>query len=119
MKGEYMDEFGTANHDFWKARVSNPLEKICTNDVQLDRLETDQIIKRLSQNCSVLEAGCGAGVLARDIQSNLSLNRYHGFDFVQDLIEIAKSNFAKCKNRFFRPIQELRPQSPYQSLAWL
>jgi 2-polyprenyl-3-methyl-5-hydroxy-6-metoxy-1,4-benzoquinol methylase len=94
MKGEYMDEFGTANHDFWKARVSNPLEGICTNDLQLDRLESDQIIKRLSENCSVLEAGCGAGVLARDIQSNLSLNRYHGFDFVQDLIEIAKSHFA-------------------------
>jgi len=89
-----MDEFAKANHDFWKARVSNPLEGICTNDLRLDRLESNQIIKRLSQNSTVLEVGCGAGVLARDIKSNWTLNKYHGFDFVKDLIEIARLNYA-------------------------
>ena len=40
------------NHDFWVDRLKkNPKNQVCTNDVLLDKIETQQILNILKDDC--------------------------------------------------------------------
>lgn len=92
----YKDKNNIRN--FWKSRVKNSENTVCTNDVQLDLLEEDQIIKRIRNNKSILEVGCGNGKLLNRLQKKISIKAYHGTDFVQELIDKANKKYLKYKN---------------------
>ena len=64
----YKDKNNIRN--FWKSRVENSENTVCTNDAQLDLLEEDQIIKRIKNDKSILEVGCGNGKLLDRLQKN-------------------------------------------------
>ena len=52
------------NHDFWVERLKkNQEEQVCTNDIAFDDVEDNEILKRIEDNKSILEIGCGNGVL--------------------------------------------------------
>lgn len=55
------------NYKFWLSRMNNSERKVCTNDVNLDFIEEDQIIKNLKNNKNILEIGCGNGVLVKEL----------------------------------------------------
>ena len=77
------------NHDFWVERIkTNSPDKVCTNDVGLDQLESNQIFNKISNNKRILEIGCGNGLLYEEIKNKFNPKRYLGTDFVQELIEI-------------------------------
>lgn len=82
-------KFKKENHDFWVSRIKskNP-EKICSNDVALDKIEGLQILNKLRNDCKVLEIGCGNGLLYDQIRKKFDISKYIGTDFVQDLIKI-------------------------------
>ena len=84
--------------NFWKLRVDNSENTVCTNDVKLDLIEEDQIIKRIKNNKSILEVGCGNGKLLNRLKKKISLKTYHGTDFVQELIDKANKKYLKYKN---------------------
>lgn len=81
-------KFKKENHDFWLTRLNkNHPSSVCTNDVALDQLESDQIINAVKNDQSILEIGCGNGLLYQQICDKYKLTRYLGTDFVNDLIE--------------------------------
>ena len=84
--------------NFWKSRVENNENTVCTNDFQLDLLEEDQIIRRIKNNKSILEVGCGNGKLLNRLRKKVSIKTYHGTDFVQELIDKANKKYLKYKN---------------------
>lgn len=66
MKNNYKHK--KKNYNFWLNRLNNQNESlVCTKDVILDRLEEEQIIKNIKNNSSVLELGCGNGVILKKI----------------------------------------------------
>ena len=61
------------NHDFWVDRLKkNPKNQVCTNDVLLDKIETQQILNILKDDCSILEVGCGNGLLYQEIKKKFN-----------------------------------------------
>ena len=81
-------KFKKENHDFWVKRLNeNDPTSVCTNDVALDQLETSQIIDAVKNDQSILEIGCGNGLLYQEICEKYKLTRYLGTDFVNELIE--------------------------------
>ena len=81
-------KFKKENYDFWVARLkSNASNQVCTNDFGLDFIESKAILSRLSDGASVLEIGCGNGLLYEEMKKKFNLDKYVGTDFVQELVE--------------------------------
>jgi ubiquinone/menaquinone biosynthesis C-methylase UbiE len=88
-------KFKQDNYDFWKNRLKlNPPEKVCTNDMNLDILECKQFLDENLQGKTILEIGCGNGLLYNEICKTYKIKKYIGVDFVKELVE-----FCKKKNR--------------------
>ena len=80
-------KFKKDNYDFWVERLkSNSSNQVCTNDVGLDVIESRAILSRISDGASVLEIGCGNGLLYEEMRKLFNLDKYVGTDFVDELI---------------------------------
>jgi SAM-dependent methyltransferase len=91
------------NHDFWVERLKiNQERQVCTNDVAFDDVEDNEILKRLKDNKSVLEIGCGNGVLYSKLSKKLNNFSYLGTDFVKDLVEVCKKKSSSEKHKFIQ-----------------
>jgi ubiquinone/menaquinone biosynthesis C-methylase UbiE len=95
-------KFKKENYDFWLSRINSDMpEKVCSNDVALDKLESLQILDKLNNNSKILEIGCGNGLLYDQIRKEYQVSKYVGTDFVKDLIDICnkkknpKDNFLQ------------------------
>ncbi|NKB33475.1 MAG: methyltransferase domain-containing protein [Pseudomonadales bacterium] len=99
------------NYDFWVSRLKeNSPGKVCTNDLGLDALEAHQILSKLSDGASILEIGCGNGLLYEEIRNNFKIEKYVGTDFVEELIAICESKKLNEKDQFFQlDMTELQP----------
>ena len=64
----------------------NPTNQVCTSDVGLNVLESKEIISRVTDGKSVLEIGCGNGLLYKELRKTFNLSKYVGTDFVNELI---------------------------------
>ena len=65
-------KFNKENHDLWVSRMNSDIpEKVCSNDVALDKLESLQILDNLSNHSKILELGCGNGLLYEQIKKNI------------------------------------------------
>jgi len=60
-------KFKEENYKFWLSRYNNSDRKVCTNDIFLDLLEEDQIIKNIKDNKTILEIGSGNGILLKKL----------------------------------------------------
>jgi len=89
-------KFKKENYDFWVERLaSNAPNQVCTNDVGLDFIESKAILSRISDGASVLEIGCGNGLLYQEMRKIFNLKKYVGTDFVNELVvdcNIKKTN---------------------------
>jgi 2-polyprenyl-3-methyl-5-hydroxy-6-metoxy-1,4-benzoquinol methylase len=84
-------KFKKENYNFWKNRLkSKPIKKVCTNDLNLDVLESKQILDENLQGKTILEIGCGNGLLYNQICKKHKIKKYIGIDFVKELIEFCK-----------------------------
>jgi len=84
-------KFKQDNYDFWKNRLKlNSPKKVCTNDVNLDILESKQILDENLQSKTILEIGCGNGLLYNEICKKHKIKKYIGVDFVKELVEYCK-----------------------------
>ena len=91
------------NHDFWVERLkSNHESVVCTNDKAFDEVEDNEILKRVKDNKSILEIGCGNGILYSKLSKKLNNFSYLGTDFVQDLIEVCKKKSSSNKHKFIQ-----------------
>jgi len=91
------------NHNFWLMRTLRELpEKICTNDPCLDIYESDYILSKIKKNKSVLEVGCGNGLLYEKIRDNVNIQKYLGIDFVRELVSLAKAKIKNSKDLFLQ-----------------
>lgn len=102
-------KFKKENHDFWVDRMkSNEPEKICSNDVALDKIESFQIINKLRDNCKILEIGCGNGLLYDEIKKKFKVSKYVGTDFVQELIDICNKKKNSEDNFYQLDMTEIK-----------
>jgi len=87
-------KFKQENYNFWKNRLKfNSLEKVCTNDVNLDILESKQFLDENLQGKTILEIGCGNGLLYNEICKTYKIKKYIGVDFVKEFIEFCKKKY--------------------------
>lgn len=85
-------KFKQDNYDFWKNRLKlNSPEKVCTNDVNLDILESKQFLDENLKGKTILEIGCGNGLLYNKICKKYKIKKYIGTDFVKELVEYCKN----------------------------
>ena len=85
------------NHDYWLSRLKEKnSNEVCTNDYFFDQIESDFLISKLRQKSSVLEIGCGNGMLYEKIAEEKKPTFYIGTDFVQELIDECN---LKLKNK--------------------
>ena len=91
------------NYEFWVKRIKkNQPNQVCTNDVGLDRLESNQILSKLKNNKSILEIGCGNGLLYEEIRRLFDVEKYVGTDFVSELIQICDAKKIDEKDAFLQ-----------------
>ena len=91
------------NYSFWLERLKNKSpNQVCTNDVGLDKFETNYILSKLSNNSKILEIGCGNGLLYENIRKNLNIDQYVGTDFVSELISYCNSKILNTSDRFMQ-----------------
>jgi len=91
------------NHDFWVERLKKNKERqVCTNDIAFDDVEDNEILKRVKSNKSILEIGCGNGVLYSKISEKLSNFSYLGTDFVKDLVDVCKKKSTSQEHNFIQ-----------------
>ncbi len=91
------------NHDFWVSRLKkNPERQVCTNDVAFDDVEDNEILKRVKNNISILEIGCGNGVLYSKLAKKINNFTYQGTDFVKELIEVCKTKSVSKEHKFMQ-----------------
>ena len=91
------------NHDFWVERLKKNKERqVCTNDVAFDDVEDNEILKRVENNKSILEIGCGNGVLYSKLSEKLSNFSYLGTDFVKDLIDVCENKSTSKEHNFIQ-----------------
>lgn len=75
------------NYDFWIERLnSKAANQVCSNDVGLNFIESEAILSRISDGASVLEIGCGNGLLYAEMRKIFNLDKYVGIDIVDELI---------------------------------
>jgi cyclopropane fatty-acyl-phospholipid synthase-like methyltransferase len=66
MKNNY--KYKRENYNFWVQRLRRQKESlVCTKDIILDGLEENQIIENIKANKTILELGCGNGVILKKI----------------------------------------------------
>ena len=76
------------NYDFWLERFKkNSSKKVCSNDIGLAELETQQILSKIADHKSVLEIGCGNGLLYEELRKSYKLSKFVGIDFIDELIK--------------------------------
>ena len=102
------------NYKFWISRILNKERKVCTNDVNLDLLEEDQIIKRIKDNKKILEIGSGNGILLKRFLKSKKIKKYIGTDFVSELINLSKKKYKNLGNvSFFQKDMTLIDESSF------
>ena len=60
-------------HNFWKKRVNNNPELVCSNDTFVDNFENKKMVNEILPNKSILEIGCGNGLLLKHLKKKLKL----------------------------------------------
>tara|TARA_B100000700_G_C14930058_1_gene801494 strand:+ start:338 stop:1123 length:786 start_codon:yes stop_codon:yes gene_type:complete len=81
-------KFKQENYDFWLERFKkNSPNKVCSNDIGLDAFESQQILSKISDYKSVLEIGCGNGLLYEELRKSYKLSKFVGTDFVDELVK--------------------------------
>lgn len=98
MKNNY--KYKKENYNFWVNRLKKNENLVCTNDILLDRIEEDQIINRINNNKTILELGCGNGLILKRLIKNRKIKKYHGTDFVKELIDICIKKYKSKKINF-------------------
>ena len=69
-------KFKKENYDYWVNRLNkNPTNQVCTSDVGLNVLESKEIISRVTDGKSVLEIGCGNGLLYKELRKIFNLSK--------------------------------------------
>ena len=66
----------------------------------LDRIEEDQIINGIKNNKTILELGCGNGLILKRLIKNRKIKKYYGTDFVKELINICIKKYKSKKINF-------------------
>ena len=92
------------NYNFWVSRIKNKERLVCTKDIYLDLLEENQIIKRLKNNKTILEIGCGNGILLKRLKNKVKIKNYLGIDFVLELIKKSNYKYKNYKNISFKQL---------------
>ena len=99
MKNNY--KYKKENYNFWVDRLKKQKETlVCTKDIILDELEENQIIKNIKTNKTILELGCGNGVILKKILKKKKIKKYLGTDFVKELIDNCKFKFNSKNIKF-------------------
>ena len=98
MKNNY--KYKKENYNFWINRLKKNENLVCTNDILLDRIEEDQIINRINNNKTILELGCGNGLILKRLIKNRKIKKYYGTDFVKELINICIKKYKSKKINF-------------------
>lgn len=80
--------YKSESYKLWLARLKNEPNRVCTNDVGLDQIETTQLLNSLHDGCTILEVGCGNGLLYESIRDRYAIKRYVGLDIVKEFIQI-------------------------------
>lgn len=94
-------KFKKKNYDFWLKRLKkNKPEQVCTNDIAFDEVEDNQILSKLKNNSSVLEIGCGTGILYEKISKKYNIKNYIGIDFVKELIGECNKKISNVNHKF-------------------
>jgi cyclopropane fatty-acyl-phospholipid synthase-like methyltransferase len=102
LKNNY--KYKKENYNFWVHRLKHNKENlVCTKDIILDKLEEDQIIKNIKKNSTILELGCGNGLILKRILKKKKIKNYLGTDFVRELIDNCKFKF-NSKNLNFKTL---------------
>ena len=96
-------KFKKENYEFWVERLKkNKKTQVCTNDIGLDELESKQILSRLKDNKSILEIGCGNGLLYQEIHKLFDVKKYIGIDFVDELIQHCNKKKINKRDKFLQ-----------------
>jgi ubiquinone/menaquinone biosynthesis C-methylase UbiE len=99
MKNNY--KYKKENYNFWVNRLKRQKENlVCTKDIILDKLEENQIIDNIKTNKTILELGCGNGVILKKILKKKRIKSYLGTDFVKELIDNCKFKFNSKNIKF-------------------
>jgi SAM-dependent methyltransferase len=98
MKNNY--KYKKENYNFWVSRLKKKENLVCTNDILLDRIEENQIINRIENNKTILELGCGNGLILKRLIKNKKIKKYYGTDFVKELINICIKKYKSKKINF-------------------
>jgi SAM-dependent methyltransferase len=86
-------------------------------DVSQRQLETDFLLKHVSNTDRILEVGCGNGFLTNILRKNAAY--VDGFDYAENMIDQAKKSYGEKNNRFFHD-NVLEPklwQGPYDAIV--
>ena len=96
-------KFKQDNYDFWVERLnSNSPNQVCTNDVGLDAIESNAILSRISDGASILEIGCGNGILYEQLRRLFNLEKYVGTDFVKELVAHCNTKKIHARDEFIQ-----------------
>ena len=94
-------QYKKENYEFWTQRLLKKSPKqVCTNDIGLDALEIEQILSKLTHRRSVLEIGCGNGLLYEQIKTSFDKIDYVGIDFVEELIAVCNEKKIDSRDEF-------------------
>ena len=64
-------------------------------------MEENQIINRLKKNKTILEIGSGDGIFVKKLLKYKKIKKYHGIDFVKELVNKSNKNYEKFSNISF------------------
>jgi ubiquinone/menaquinone biosynthesis C-methylase UbiE len=94
--------------DFWNSRAA--FQALAgTNDFTAKRLEHDTLLKHIRDGQSVLEIGCGNGLLSIEMAEKFNV-QVDAFDFAADMIADAKerAKLAKLKGKIAFDVRDVR-----------